>query len=103
MYSVYGIDLKGCICFRLYREKEEAYWTHRFEQCGCAVARRRFFGARCRPVSAVTATSAPPTCSLTADGFAAYFSKKIVNILRVTADLYQCPNTVISWDIAHAP
>ena len=68
--------------FRLYREKEDAYWTQRFEQCGRSpplfwrsVSSR--LGRNC-DVNAST--------SHTADGFAAYFSKKI-DIRYAPADL----------------
>jgi len=51
-----------------------------------AVARRRFCGVRCRPGSIATRNVSAAT-SHTADGFAAYFSKKIDDIRCATVDL----------------
>ena len=69
--------------FRLYREKEEAYWTDRFMQCRRSPPLPwRSLSSRLdrnRNVSAAT--------SHTADGFAAYFSKKIDDIRCATTDL----------------
>jgi len=69
--------------FGLYREKEEAYWTHRFEQCGRSppLLWRSLSSKlqRNRDVSAST--------NHTVDGFAAYFSKTIDAIRCATANL----------------
>ena len=68
--------------FRLYREKKEACVTGVIVRTVRSFA-AAFFGARCRSGLAVTSAST----SHTADGFAAYISKKIEEIRSATADL----------------
>ena len=69
--------------FRLYREEEEAYRTRRFEQCGRSQALLwRSLSSTLRRNCDVNAST-----SHTADGFAVYFSKKIDDIRRATANL----------------
>jgi len=69
--------------FRLDREKEEVYWTHRFEQCGCLppLLWHSLLSRVCHNCDVSASTSH------TADGFTAYFSKTIDDIRGATADL----------------